>query len=244
MPVPQAGEGGLALVLGGSGAIGQEIAQQLVRQGIRVIATYCHSSPPESPAIRWVRAEVYSGSLDALADEVASANTILHTFIYAVGEISSKSTVVETSADEWIRLFGIHCVGFTRVYRALSAPLRQSRASVVAISSNAVVTRSARNGPYTAAKAALESIVETLAVEEAPYGVRVNAIAPSLVKSPSATELLRIKGITDATQYEKSQPWGRMLSAAEVARSALWLALDSSMRYTTGQVIRLTARTG
>jgi NAD(P)-dependent dehydrogenase (short-subunit alcohol dehydrogenase family) len=102
----------------------------------------------------------------------------------------------------------------------------------------------ARNGPYTASKAALEAVALTLAKEEAGSGVRVNIVAPSLVESPQAQTVLARKGVTDTAVYYAGLPWGRALSVDEVAEVIVGIGADEQWRYLTGQVLRMAADIG
>jgi NAD(P)-dependent dehydrogenase (short-subunit alcohol dehydrogenase family) len=102
----------------------------------------------------------------------------------------------------------------------------------------------ATSGPYTATKAALQSVAVTLAREEAVNGVRVNVLAPSLIRSPMAEEVLRRKGVSDPEAHYRALPWGRPLDADEVAAARLAVALDPPWRYVSGRVIPLTGPDG
>jgi NAD(P)-dependent dehydrogenase (short-subunit alcohol dehydrogenase family) len=149
--------------------------------------------------------------------------------------------VVDTTEQEWTTLFHVNCLGFVRAYSALKELARNGKAAVVVLSSDTTRVHRPGNGAYTASKAALEAVVRTLAREEASYGVRINAIAPSLIASPLAERILRAKGVEDIEAYAASQPWGRLLSLDEVADVAVSVALGDGWDYATGQVLRLAA---
>ncbi len=119
--------------------------------------------------------------------------------------------------------------------------VRRSQGRVVALSSNTTNVLGPTNGAYTASKVALESVVVTLAKEEASYGVRINALAPSLVESPLADYVLKLKGVRDRKDYISSLPWGRMISRESIADVATSIVLDDSWDYVTGQVIRFAS---
>jgi NAD(P)-dependent dehydrogenase (short-subunit alcohol dehydrogenase family) len=165
----------------------------------------------------------------------------LHALIYCAAVPSSKRSIVDTSEDEWLQTSAVNAAGFVRAYVAAAPALRNGRARVVALGSDATRTVGPQNGPYTASKAALEAICLTLAKEEASFGVRINVLAPSLVDSPLADHILRLKGVSDREAYAARLPWGRMLSTAEVAQSAVSLALDPQWGYASGQTIRLSS---
>jgi NAD(P)-dependent dehydrogenase (short-subunit alcohol dehydrogenase family) len=88
---------------------------------------------------------------------------------------------------------------------------------------------------YCAAKAGVAAITRVMAIEWAPFGVRVNAIGPGYVM----TELQRWaveQGHADLTQRTKSIPMGRLAEPQEIARVAAFLASDKAS-YFTGQTI-------
>jgi NAD(P)-dependent dehydrogenase (short-subunit alcohol dehydrogenase family) len=70
--------------------------------------------------------------------------------------------------------------------------------------------------------------------------VRVNVVAPSLIRSAMAEEVLRRKGVPDPEAHYRTLAWGRALDADEVAAACLSVALDTAWGYVSGRVIPLT----
>jgi NAD(P)-dependent dehydrogenase (short-subunit alcohol dehydrogenase family) len=92
---------------------------------------------------------------------------------------------------------------------------------------------------YAASKGALIALTKTMAAYYAPYGIRVNAIAPGLVRTPMSARAQADSAIMDFLQHK--QPLARgMLDTADVARAALFLLGDDS-RHITGQVLGVDA---
>lgn len=231
------------IVFGGTGAIGSTVVQHLLLRNVRpVLATYRSAPAPHVEGVRWVPFDAAAAGWEGdLRDALAQTDRGLAAMIFSIGIASSKQLVGETTAAEWLDLFATNCLGFVRAYQGVRDTARRCRTRVVVLGSDTTRVLGPGNGAYSASKAALEAVAATLAREEARYGVRVNVLAPSLVDSPLAGHLLRLKGVTDPAAYIGSQPWGRLITLPEVAEAAVSLALDSHWEYASGQVIRLAS---
>jgi 3-oxoacyl-[acyl-carrier protein] reductase len=231
----------LVVVAGGSGAIGREIAARLSGD-YQVIATWRRQKPQASPGIDWVRFDTGDRStIETLAGTINASKLPLAAILFCIGMPSTKRVVTETPDEEFAELFAGNVTSLVITWRCLASKARVGSASLVVIGSNAAHTQRSGNGPYTAAKLAMEGLVRTLAREEQSAGVRVNAVSPSLVASPLAEHVLKAKGVGDVPAYYGSLPWGRALSVGEVAQVAIDIALAPQWRYVTGQVFRLGA---
>ncbi len=107
--------------------------------------------------------------------------------------------------------------------------------AAVAIASTAGEKGSARRGAYAAAKAGVISLVQTLAIEQAPRGQRVNAISPGPIATP-LTDAMH----SDATRqaFARRTPLARYGRPEEVAGAALYLLSDEAS-YVTGHVLHV-----
>ena len=232
---------GAVLILGATGGIGGAILDALrSRQAGPIVATYNRTPPPPAREIEWTKFDATAhGQEDALSTVIERHAGSLRAAFFCIGIPSSKRIIAETPADEWMELFAANCLSFVQAYTGIKDLARRSRSRIVVLSSDTTRALKARNGPYSASKAALEAAAQTLAKEEAEFGVRINILAPSLVDSPLADRLLKIKGITDNESYLAALPWGRMITLSEVSEAAVSLALDSHWEYATGQIFRL-----
>jgi 3-oxoacyl-[acyl-carrier protein] reductase len=228
----------LAVVAGGSGAIGRAIVDRLAVDH-NVIATHRTPHTDDRADVCWV--PYTAGSRAAYAIRDAVDNRPVAVLAYLPGAASTKRTVATTPVDEYTDLFAVNAAGLVAVWQAVAESARAGQARVLAMSSEAARTAGAGNGPYSASKAALEAIAHTLAAEEATHGVRVNVLAPSLVDTPQAAQILAHKGVTNTAAYFAGLPWARPLAIDEVADLAVSVLTTPAWAYATGQIIRLAA---
>ncbi|PPJ25636.1 MULTISPECIES: SDR family NAD(P)-dependent oxidoreductase [Nocardia] len=233
----------LAVVAGASGAIGRTVAEQLAAAGWSVLATYRTRTPKPIMGVTWIR---FDGASDEGTEQLRSAvqadPRMLSAVLCCIGAPSSKRRVGETDPGEFDAVFAHNVTAVVRLWQTVGEAARAGSAGVVVLGSSTTDTLRPGNGAYSAAKAAAEALVATLAREEAEHGVRVSLVAPSLVESSLAESILALKGVTDPQEYYRSLPWGRALSPSEVAAVAIEIATQPHWRYASGQVVRLAVR--
>jgi NAD(P)-dependent dehydrogenase (short-subunit alcohol dehydrogenase family) len=139
--------------------------------------------------------------------------------------------VLETSDDDWHGLLRANLHGY--FYGCRAAARRMVAAGSGAIVNVTSVARSQGIpglGAYVAAKGAIRAVTTTLALEVAPHGVTVNAVAPGATDTP-----LNAHAYTPEVRrtYEERIPLGRIATADDVAGTVLFLATDAA-RYVTG----------
>jgi 3-oxoacyl-[acyl-carrier protein] reductase len=238
-----------AVVFGATGAIGQEIVASLRKRGLtKILATYFTQTPElvtdATSDIKWMFFDANSDvSSENLSIKTLSETTIENLFVfYCIGLPSTKQLVSETAPKELISLFNTNCVGLVRAFQLVKTDLRRTKGCLVILSSDTTRVIGSKNGAYSASKAALEVLAETLAKEESIYGVRVIVLSPSLVESPLADHILSLKGVEDKDSYVRDTcPWNRLITIAEVAEASVALGLDPAWQYMSGQVVRLSA---
>ena len=179
-----------------------------------------------------------------VTDDGAIRQTVAHTIrefgrldvlVNTAGTIDPAPSHI-TGRQEWNCLIDIHLGGTMRMCQAAFPHLLRSPfPSIVNISSITAQRGFPARASYNSAKAAIEALTRTLAVEWAVVGVRVNAIAPGFILTPLAEEAYRT-GLADRSERERLVPLGRMGRSEEVAEAIRWLASPASS-YVTGQVL-------
>ena len=232
-------DGKIAVVTGGNRGLGEAYARALGEAGARVAIA----------ARDQARSETVAGALGALpvttdVSDPASVAAMLETVTGELGPVDVlvnnagvcyHRPALEVPDDEWRSIWDVNVDGVWHCSRAVGAQMVQRGSGAIinvgSISAE-IVNRPQWQPAYNASKAAVHQLTKSLAAEWAPYGVRVNALAPGYVKSemaPVDDPRFRARWIDDA-------PMQRAASAAEIAPSVVYLASDASS-FMTGSVL-------
>lgn len=228
-----------AVITGGTHGMGLAIAKALVQEGAEVLVTGRNETTIESAkkelgaGAHVVRSD--AGDLDAidlLAKTVEEKlGRIDHLFINAGTAILEPfSQVTEETFD---RQFSVNTKGAFFAAQRI-APLINDGGSIVFTSSVADQGGTPGMSVYSGSKAALFSFTQVMASELLPRGIRVNAVSPGFIDTPS----MGVPGLTEEERAgfmalgDQITPMRRHGSSEEVARAALYLAVDAT--FTTG----------
>lgn len=233
----------VAIVTGSAAGIGYAIAAALIGRGYRVVvsdreldaARAAAASLPEAPSPVARRCDVQSSNEVAqLVEWVGNEFGRLDAVVNNAGFVDPAATH-DVTDDSWTALLDTHLTGTFRVSRAALPLLVSSECgSVVNISSVCAHRGFPARASYNAAKAAIEALTRTLAVEWAPAGVRVNAVAPGFILTENARRMYEA-GAADADVRRQLVPMGRLGSPEEVGDAVAWLTAAAT--YVTGQVV-------
>jgi meso-butanediol dehydrogenase/(S,S)-butanediol dehydrogenase/diacetyl reductase len=187
-----------------------------------------------------------------LAEEAAAARVVdetvgrlgaLHTLVNVAG-VRVYTSLGEAAAKDWERIIGVNVLATAYCCKAALPPLRASgRGTIVNVSSVYGVMRRAGMGQYDTTKAAVLGFTRALAVEEAPHGIRVNAVCPGGTITPFHIRRAEAQGISEAelrAQRAQDNLLGRWAEPREVAYPILFLACDESS-YVTGATLMVDA---
>jgi|HubBroStandDraft_6_1064221.scaffolds.fasta_scaffold360146_1 NAD(P)-dependent dehydrogenase (short-subunit alcohol dehydrogenase family) len=236
-------EGRVVLVTGASSGLGETAAVLLAEAGATVFGTARRREALDAarvryPQIRWLLADVKDASavkvaVDGVVREAGRLDVLVNNAaIFVFGPIDQASE--ETLRSQ----FEANVFGLVFVSQAALPALKESRGSIVNISSAAGHMASPGGSIYGATKAAVESFTRSWALELAPLGVRVNAIAPGPTETPGFDKggLTPEQVAAVKASFVKQVPLGRMASTEEVSRWIVSLA-DPSVTWITGQVL-------
>ena len=236
--------GRIAVVTGGAQGLGLAIARQFIDEGARVVlgdldldATRAAAEGLGGPTLAHaVHCDVTSGSeVDALVAAALEHFGGLDVMVNNAG-ITRDATLRKMTEEQFDQVIAVHLKGTWNGTRAAAAVLReQGRGAIINMSSISGKVGLIGQTNYSAAKAGIVGLTKAAAKELAHVGVRVNAIAPGLIRS-AMTEAMPQR-IWDAKLAEV--PMGRAGEPSEVASVALFLASDLSS-YMTGTVLEVT----
>lgn len=236
---------GHVLVLGGSGGIGSEIVRALVANGARAVTFTYNSKEAEAEALKAELeaffVKVYIARVDQL-DEVAF-KAFLETAEATVGEqitavvntigISPNTPIEEQTLEEWEKVFAINLHGSFFSTRAIAMRMKEKgvRGSITLITStNGINSQSQISAHYDASKSAQAHAMRILAEHYAPYGIRINGVAPGWINTEMNATLPE-----DERAKEMAKIWsGRFADPSEVATFVAFIA-GSGGSYIYGQ---------
>lgn len=231
--------GRVALVTGGGTGLGLAMAQSLIRAGATVIITGRRLEPLQAAQEQLGEKCCFFQqdltdlpSLPAFVARLEGEVAPLDILINNAG-INQKKPSVEVTDDEFAAVLhtNLHAV-FALTREVAKGMLARRSGSIIFISSMAALYGIDRVVAYTAAKSALVGMVRGLTSEYAPYGVRVNAIAPGFIE----TDMVKKAFDADTARHEQAMrrtPMGRLGKPAEIGDVAVFLASDAA-RFVTG----------
>ena len=223
------------LIVGASSGIGKRTAEILTEQGAKV-----YTAQRREPDFA-VEQHFSFDAQNSTATDWAGLPEILDGVVYAPGTINLKP-FHRFSLDDFKRDFDIHVLGAVAVLQATLSKLKKSEtASVVLFSTVAVQTGMGFHASVAASKGAIEGLTRSLAAEWAMQKIRVNAIAPALIDTPLAGNLLSTDEKREASN--KRHPLGRYGTATDIAEATVFLLSDKSS-WMTGQVIGIDGGLG
>jgi 2-dehydro-3-deoxy-D-gluconate 5-dehydrogenase len=241
--------GKVALVTGGGLGIGEATAVRLAEAGASVALADVNPTAGEAAARRIVqaggRASFVSLDVADLSRQRPALDSVVREFggldlLVNNAGVFPFSSALDTTPELWDRVLSINLRGAFFLTTAAAPHLRRSGAgAVVNVASVDAIRPTGGLAHYDASKAALVMVTRSLAVEFAPMGIRVNAVAPGGIDTPGARAAM---GGTTAASHDATEaflrriPMHRMGTPDEIARVVLFLASPLSA-YMTGALV-------
>jgi len=247
--------GRVALITGGGGGIGEATARLFAEEGGALALVDSDKAAVEAAAAGISR-DVPGARVSAVAADVSSEAQAQRSVDEALGAFGRRDTVVniagirlytplaEADAKGWEHILGVNVLATAYCCKAALPALRRGgRGTIVNVSSLYGVKGRAGMGQYDTTKAAVLGFSRALAVEEAPHGIRVNAVCPGGTITPFHIRAAAAKGVSESdlrAQRTGDNLLGRWAEPREVAYAILFLACDESS-YITGSTLMVDA---
>ena len=229
----------VTVLLGATGGVGAATARLLAARGHRL-----HLLGRDADRLAALAAEVEAaGTAVVDARDVDAVGTAVEAVATAEGRLDGAASVVgslllkaahQTSAEEWAEVLAVNLTSAFALLRAAAPRMRGTGGSIVLTSTAVVRTGMANHEAIAAAKGGVEGMVRTAAATYGGTGVRVNAVAPGLTRTPLTARITANEA--QAAASAQLHVLGRIGEPEDVAGAIAWL-LDPATTWVTGQVL-------
>jgi len=241
-------DGRVAAVTGGGRGIGEATCQLLAGQGASVVVSDLDQAVAEAVAagIRDAggKAEAVATDVTRAADAQGMVDLGREKFgrldiLVCCAGITRDNLLFKMTDEDWNGVITTHLTGSFNCVRAAQAPMvEQKYGKIVLLSSTSALGNRGQTN-YSTAKAGLQGMAKTLAVELGPFNINVNVVAPGFVETRMTQATAERQGIdweTYKAERAKAIPLRRTGKPDDIASVIAFLASDESS-YVTGQVI-------
>jgi NAD(P)-dependent dehydrogenase (short-subunit alcohol dehydrogenase family) len=209
----------IAIVTGANGGLGNYVTRALLDAGATVVGVSrkIQQSDFRSPAFTALPAEISTaagakGMVESVVARFARIDVVVHT----VGGFAGGQSVADTDDATFQRMFDVNLNSTFYLLRAILPAMRRTRnGRIIAIGSRAALEPGAGIGAYSSSKAAMVSLIRTVALENKDAGITANVILPGTIDTPANR-----KAIPNADVSKWVQP-------ANIADLITWLAGDA-----------------
>jgi 3-oxoacyl-[acyl-carrier protein] reductase len=238
----------IAIVTGSGQGIGRVIARTFAEAGADLVIADIRMDTAEATAtdIRSLQRKAFTFQVDVRdknqVDEMVTKTIekfgCIDILVNNAGFGHMTVPLVEMNEEEWDKCVTLNLKSTFLCCKAVSrVMMRQKRGTIINMASMAALGAYPMGANYSAAKAAIKNLTETLSVELGPHNIRVNALAPGVIETQLTAELYK-KRPELKEQRLKNVPLRRLGTPEDVANVALFLASDAS-NYISGETIAI-----
>jgi len=225
-----------ALVTGGGRGIGRSIVEQLLDDGLQVVACGRSERPSDFPQqAHWIKADVsIPQDVERLVSEATEHMGSIHVLVNNAG-VQVERSVAQSTDDDWDLVVGVNCRGVFNLCRAVLPKMEKLGGNIINIGSISGVVADPSMALYNASKAFVHGLTRSIAVDHGP-NVRCNAIQPGWIMTAMADDAF---ALADQPQVAKADalarhPVGRFGEPQDIANAVSWLASPKAT-YVSGQ---------
>jgi 3-oxoacyl-[acyl-carrier protein] reductase len=229
----------VSLVIGATGAVGSETARRLATEGHRV-----HLAGRDRVVLDELARDIGASGVHELdARDIAAVKTVIDAVVATESRLDAVANLAGslllkpahlTTAEEWEDTIATNLTSAFAVIRAAAPVMREHGGSIVLAASAAAQTGIANHEAIAAAKGGVIALVRSAAATYGANGVRVNAVAPGLIRARMTARLVDNEAQAEASR--RMHVLGRLGEPADVASLVTWL-MDPSNSWVTGQTI-------
>jgi len=236
----------VALITGGSSGIGRAAAQLFSQEGAKVVIADIDVEGGEETArgisdaggeVHFVKTDVSkSGEVEALIQKIIEIYNRLDCAYNNAGILEKFASVADHTEETWNRTIETNLKG-TWLCMKYEIPQMLKQGSGVILNTTATggfMVGNRFRAAYAASKAGIVSLTKVAALENAEYGIRINAICP-IARTPMLDSFFKLHPQAEA-DFITQIPMGRIAAPEEVAECALWLCSDAAS-FVTGHVL-------
>jgi NAD(P)-dependent dehydrogenase (short-subunit alcohol dehydrogenase family) len=232
--------GKVVMVTGAARGIGRAIARAFADVGGRVIALDRVRPDASEPGVRDVAINLYdTPAIVRCVENIWDTYGAIHVLVNCAGMYPSKPAIA-IAEDEWDAVLDLNLKVPFLLSREIAVRMIKGGVSGTVINIASTAAHTARPGVahYCASKAGLVMLTRVLALEWAPYRIRVNAVCPGLVGTETLLRSLATPVLVQEHREKVEKiPLGRAAMPEEIARAAVMLADDDICGYVTGQTL-------
>ena len=234
----------IAFITGSSRGIGRAVACRLAREGYAVAIHYLRAEDCARSLLEQLRREGCQAAVvqadvadrEAVTAAIRQAEAALGgpiSLLVNNAGIAEQHLFQDVTPAFWRRIFAVNVDGaYHTIQAVLPAMLHEKQGCIINTSSIWGQRGASCEAAYSATKAALIGLTRSLAIELAPSGIRVNCVAPGVIR----TDMVEVLGADTLRSLVEETPVGRLGTPEDIANAVAFLA-DDRASFLTGQVL-------